>query len=68
MPSIGLRCHELRVRDVGHNWRIVYRIDADAVLILEVFDKKTTRTPAEVIANCQRRITQYDQLTKKESR
>lgn len=23
MPSIGPRCHELRVRDAGHLWRIL---------------------------------------------
>ena len=34
MPSIGANCHELRVRDVEQNWRIIYRIDDDAILIL----------------------------------
>src|SRR6266568_6046763 len=33
MPSIGRRCHELRVPDKGQDWRIVCRIDADALLI-----------------------------------
>jgi len=32
MPSIGRRCHELRVPDKGRDWRIVYRIDADAIV------------------------------------
>jgi DNA-binding transcriptional regulator YiaG len=27
--SIGPRCHELRIRDVTHNWRVIYRIDTD---------------------------------------
>ena len=30
MPSIGSRCHELRINDVGVTWRIVYRLDPDA--------------------------------------
>ena len=30
LPSLGPRCHELRVRDADVSWRIVYRIDADA--------------------------------------
>ncbi len=27
MPSIGSRCHELRVNDRNETWRIIYRID-----------------------------------------
>ena len=60
MPSIGSRCHELRVHDERNTWRLVYRIDADAVLILEVFAKKTKETPQHVIMDCQRRVKVYD--------
>ncbi len=60
MPSIGTRCHELRVIDQGVAWRIVYRADPDAVIILEVFSKKTRRTPQEVIETCIRRLRAYD--------
>lgn len=45
MPSIGPRCHELRVGAAGVTWRIVYRIDADAVVLADVFGKKTRATP-----------------------
>jgi phage-related protein len=34
MPSIGPRCHALRVRDADHSWRLVYRIDPDAIVIV----------------------------------
>jgi phage-related protein len=34
MPSIGARCHELRINDENATWRIVYRIDSDAIVIL----------------------------------
>jgi phage-related protein len=61
MPSIGARCHELRVRDEGHNWRIVYRIDTDAIIIAEVFAKTTSKTPQSVIDNCKRRLRLYDE-------
>ena len=61
MPSIGRRCHELRVRDDKMNWRIIYRIDEDAVVILEVFSKKTGRTPNSVIDICRARLREYDQ-------
>jgi phage-related protein len=40
MPTIGRRCHELRVTDEDKTWRIVYRIYDDAIVILEVFAKK----------------------------
>ncbi len=60
MPSIGPRCHELRVRDENANWRIIYRIDSDAILIGDVFTKKTQKTPQHVIKNCQRRFKKYD--------
>ena len=62
MPDIGSRCHELRVNDGGKAWRIVYRIDEDAILIVEVFAKKTPRMPTSVIAECQKRLRAYDQL------
>ncbi|HEY8666377.1 MAG TPA: type II toxin-antitoxin system RelE/ParE family toxin [Tepidisphaeraceae bacterium] len=63
MPTIGRGCHELRIRDAksGLIWRIVYRIDADAVLIGEVFEKKTQKTPQHVIESCRRRFNLYDQ-------
>lgn len=60
MPSIGTHCHELRIRDAQNNWRIIYRIDEDAILILEVFNKTTRTTPANVIDTCQKRLGKYD--------
>lgn len=60
MPSISKRCHELRISDKNVTWRIIYRIDSDAIIILEVFAKKTNKTPKEVIANCKRRLQLYD--------
>ena len=60
MPTIGARCHELRIRDVDKNWRIIYRIDDDAILIVEVFNKTTRTTPEQVIENCKKRLSKYD--------
>lgn len=60
MPSVGPRCHELRVRDEAHNWRVIYRIDADAILIVDVFPKTTQKTPKTVIDACQKRLRDYD--------
>ena len=49
MPIIGRRCHELRIVDAGQTWRIIYRLDADAVVIADVFSKKTATTPTAAI-------------------
>ncbi len=60
MPTIGRRCHELRINDENATWRIVYRTDADAIVILEVFEKKTNTTPKHIIDTCKDRIRRYD--------
>ncbi len=60
MPSIGSRCHEPRVNDESTTWRLIYRIDGDAILILKVFAKKTRATPQQVILDCRRRLSRYD--------
>lgn len=70
LPNIGKNCGALRVRDAEHNWRIMYRIDPDAVLILEIYAKKTPKIPDEVIERCQDRLRRYDEAvnsTKKRS-
>jgi len=59
MPSIGARCHELRINDENLTWRIIYRIYTDAILILEVFEKKTSKTPKSILEVCKQRIKLY---------
>ncbi|MBS1786050.1 MAG: type II toxin-antitoxin system RelE/ParE family toxin [Acidobacteria bacterium] len=59
MPVIGARCHELRIPDETATWRLIYRIEPDAILILEVFSKKTRETPDEVLTQCKQRLRQY---------
>ena len=60
MPTIGARCHELRITDATAKWRIIYRIDADAIVIVEVFKKKTKQTPKSVIDVSRERLRGYD--------
>ena len=60
MPSIGPRCHELRVNDADTTWRLIYPIDPDAIVIAEVFAKKTEKTPKEVIQACKKLLKEYD--------
>jgi phage-related protein len=60
MPAIGRHCLELRIRDEAHQWRIVVRVDPDAVVIAEVFAKRTRTTPGAVVASCRERLRRYD--------
>ena len=62
MPAIGARCHELRIPDDERSWRIFYRIDDDAIVILGVEPKTTSKTPKKTIDSCKRRLASYDQL------
>ena len=62
MVTIARNVHELRVRDADATWRIVYRTDADATVIVDVFSKKTRATPESVIRTCRRRLAAYDAL------
>ena len=64
LPSLGARCGALRVRDAGQNWRIMYRLDKDVVVILEVYGKKTPKIPDEVIDRCKDRLKSYDSIVK----
>ncbi|MFH1010103.1 MAG: type II toxin-antitoxin system RelE/ParE family toxin [bacterium] len=64
MPEIGSRCHELRINDKSISWRIVYRIDLDLILILDVFEKKTQKTSKRIIKICQDRAKKFDRDSK----
>ncbi|HEX5829767.1 MAG TPA: type II toxin-antitoxin system RelE/ParE family toxin [Gemmatimonadaceae bacterium] len=66
MLSIGPRCHERRVTDADKAWRLVYRIDADAIVIADVFQKTTARTPTRVIDDSRRRLRLHDAATRGE--
>lgn len=60
MPSIAARCHELRIVDEKTTWRLVYRIDEDAIVVVDVFSKKTQATPKRVMDAARRRLRAYD--------
>ena len=61
MPSIGPRCHELRIDDVVQKkeWRVMYHVGRHAIAVLEVFQKTTRATPQQVIAACRRRLAEF---------
>ena len=62
IPGLGPRCHELRIVDIGKTWRIVYRVDPDAIVIADVFQKTTERMPHRLLGECRRRLRRYDDL------
>jgi phage-related protein len=64
MPDVAKRCHELRIRDQDSTWRIFYRIDSDAILILDVDKKKSQKASKLVIDRCKVRLKRYDDTTK----
>ena len=51
---------ELRIHDTDATWRIVYRTDEDAIVIAEVFKKKTAQAPATVKTTAKQRLKEYD--------
>ena len=62
MPGIGRGCHELRIPDENRTWRVVYYVDAIAIVILEVFAKTTSQTPKTVIDVCKARLRRYQSI------
>ena len=65
---VGPGCHELRIPDRGVTWRILYHLAGDAILILDVFAKKTEATPQAVLVTCRRRFMQYQTAIKARTR
>lgn len=64
MPSIGPQCHELRVNDPGRTWRIMYHLEPDAAVILDVFSKKTEATPQGTVKTCRKRLAAYQKAAR----
>jgi phage-related protein len=64
LSAVGARCGALRVRDANHNWRIMYRLDVDAVLVVAVYSKRTRKVPDEIVDQCKRRLRQYDAIAR----
>ncbi len=69
MPAIGRRVHELRIKDekAKATWRILYRIDADRIVVIQWFDKDTKRTPKGVIETTKQRLARYDEAKRRGS-
>ena len=68
MPSIGPRCHEIRVRDQNRIWRVVYRLDPDAIVIASVFSKTSRATTKYDIDTCKERLSAYAEALRRKTR
>jgi phage-related protein len=64
MTSVGKGCHELRVNDESKTWRLFYFIDHEAIVILDIGEKKTPKTARNTIERCQKRLKSYEQIKK----
>jgi phage-related protein len=64
MKSIGKSCHELRVKDAGVNWRLVIRVDSDAIVVAGLFRKTAPQATRRLIVACRRRLSEYDAAAK----
>jgi len=65
MPSIGRGCHELRIPDGEHTWRIVYSLERDAIAVVGVFPKTTRKTTAHDINACKERLRRHRETDRK---
>ncbi len=59
MPSIGDRCHELRIPDRSSHGESSTMLRMMRFAILEVFSKKTRPTPLRVVNVCRRRLASF---------
>lgn len=65
LPKVAARLHELRINDEDVTWRIFYRIDDDAIVVVLIDPKKSTqgiKTPKKVLDKVRKRLKDYDQL------
>jgi phage-related protein len=66
LPEIGASCHELRVVDRDATWRIVYHVADDAIVLLEIFSKKTRTLPRNVATATKRRLSEYLRIARED--
>lgn len=67
IPAVAPRLHELRLRDpeAQATWRIIYRADADRVVVVHIYDKDDNRMPTRVQRVCRDRVRDYDRRARR---
>jgi phage-related protein len=66
LPDIGANCHELRIIDRDVTWRIVYYVGDGAIVVLDVFSKKTRTLPGRVAVAAKRRLKEYLRIVRED--
>ena len=57
MKSVGVGVREIRVRDASGVFRVIYVLDkAEAIFVLNAFQKKTQKTPKRELALAKLRL------------
>ena len=65
IASVGLGVNEIRVREDGGAFRVIYVAKfAEAIYVLHAFQKKAQKTPKQDIALARRRFTELVQERK----
>jgi phage-related protein len=60
LADLCTRCWELRIKDSNKWYRIIVRIDKDAIVVFGWFKKKSNKIPKKVINACKKRMVEYD--------
>jgi len=56
-PTIGPNVREIRIRESGGTFRVIYQATlADVVVVISAFEKKTQKTPKHEIEKARRRL------------
>ena len=64
LSDLKPNCYEIRIKDKQTWYRIIYRIDADAIIILHAFEKKSNKISKRHLETCRNRMKQYDEDSK----
>jgi phage-related protein len=67
LPVVGRGCHELRVTDKNKTWRLYYSIQSEAIVILDVGEKKTQKASKGTIELCRTRLKSYEKTETQKS-
>ena len=61
-PSIGPNVREIRIRESGGAYRVIYQATlADIVLVISAFEKKSQKTPKHEVEKARRRLKAFMQ-------
>jgi phage-related protein len=63
MPTVGMGVEEIRVREAGGTFRVIYTARAaDAIFVLHAFQKKSQATPKRDLETARERFAQLKRM------